>query len=248
MGKKFIILLLLLVSACASDKSEIMREELPPMGSNVTIYSTDVAKPISNPLIAKPRPLSSTDRNYTAPYPTLSTATTTVTDPTRVPAVKTVTTSSGKTFTRMEERIVELEVKRGAVSTGEFLGTKKKSIYSKEPVVVEKTTIIGNETVLDKAMRLPPKDIKEGKYRTFRRIEDDMAHDSRKMRGAIAEWLFPEMNDVVEKPKAKYQPESFCYGTFADATCYSKPIVGQEWRRIGKPVTLLEVYPAPPSH
>lgn len=88
-------------------------------------------------------------------------------------------------------------------------------------------------TRVDQAVALPPKQIEEGDYRTFRNIEDDVAHDTRSIRGAIAEFIFPEINHVEKEPVGTKQPESFCYTSFSDATCYLEPIPGQEFRRIG---------------
>ena len=102
------------------------------------------------------------------------------------------------------------------------------------PQTAASVVVTPPETVFEKAMKLPPEEIEEGKYRTLRRVEDDIAHDTRKLRGKVAEFIFPEMNDVVEKPQGKPQPEIFCYKSLADSTCYSKPMAGQEFRRVGK--------------
>lgn len=167
MGKKFVILLLVMVAACAHNEESAVAVVEP-------VPEVTVIKPV-----AKPRPpVDVNSKEYTAPYPTLP--------------------------------------------------------LKSSPATTASVTVKKEMTVIEKVEALPPDEIEEGKYRTFRRIEDDVAYDTRTFRGAIAEFIFPEMNEVIEIPVGRKQPEAFCYGSLADATCYSKPIKGQEFRRVGK--------------
>ena len=219
MGKILPLVLLLLVSGCSYFKSdEVM----------VAPIEKVEMKPLSTPLIPKPRP-NIHDKNYTAPYPQHIVA-----KPAAPTSAAPTPVKTGARTTVTEKRILDIDVTRGAVSTEEFLGKKKKDIFNLEPKDVEISVEEYETGVLGKAMKLPPKEIEEGKYRTFRRVEDDIAHDTRKIRGKIAQFLFPEMDEVVEKPQGKPQPEVFCYKSLANSTCYSQPLEGQEFRRVGK--------------
>lgn len=178
----------------------------------------------SRPLLAKPAPLA---RDYTAPYPKKITAMPTTT------IVDTPTKNSSKTSTTLEKRVVEISVRHGALTTEDFLGKKKKSVFDDpEPV----TTIVENpESLRNRALNLPPKDVEAGRYHTFRRLEDDMLYDTRKLRSKIAGLIFPEIDNVKDPvpPPPPHKP-AYCYKTAGDTTCYSKPIEGQDSRLVGK--------------
>lgn len=89
-------------------------------------------------------------------------------------------------------------------------------------------------SLVHRATNIPDEEIKEGEYRTLRRLENDAMHDTRKIRGTIAELIFPEINQIEEKPKRRKQKPAYCYKSLSDSTCYSEPIPGQEFRRVGK--------------
>jgi hypothetical protein len=226
MGKILSLVLLLLVAACS-----LTRTEVEPIAAVEKMPLQARAGAEITPLL-KPRP-NIHSKEYTAPYPKLSTsAPPTSSVVIAVPAPPPIKIGSRTTVT--EKRILDIDVTRGAVSTDEFLGKKKNLIYSPQQEPVEMSKEEYDKTVLGKAMKLPPKEIEEGRYRTFRGIENDVLHDTRKIRGKVAEFLFPEMNDVVEKPQGKPQPEIFCYKSLGDSSCYPEPIEGQEFRRVGK--------------
>jgi hypothetical protein len=209
-----------------------------PLESPISPY-TVIRQPI-------PKPRASIhDRNYTASYPkTVISRTSTVStstpvqvkaeiDPNTVRRTSIITTTT-KTITKRptttkeflsgtvtETVVTPISTEYGINASGYSSGDDKYD-PAKHPVY-------------EKAIALPQKEIEEGKYRTFRGIENGIAYDTRKVRGKLAEFIFPEMNDIVEKPQGKLQPQIYCYKSLANSTCYSKPLPGQEFRLVGKP-------------
>lgn len=190
--------------------------------------------------IPKPNPNSV---GYTAPYPKF------VTERNSVP-IPAEPQRQSNTSLEVERRIFETSIRRGAVSTAEFLGQNKKGRFN-VPEKVITTNVIENSgstmvtsvepkpgypvegDVIRQALDLPPEQITEGKYRTFKQIENDGLYDTRKIRSSIAAYIFPELKKVGQTPPKIAKPV-YCYKSLSDATCYLEPIEGQEFRRIGK--------------
>jgi len=239
-----ICLFVMLLACSCSHRGSIEAQRVERVAP---VHSSPLVSPISQNTvirtsIAKPRP---TDRGYTAPYPKLGTAI--VAKPAVSSSAYVTTDPNVVKRTSLITTTTRIDPSR-ATTTEEFLSGGAKTTTVVTPISTEYgANVAGSDgasadeaydpakhPVLEKAMALPPKQIEEGRYRTFRGVENDIAYDTRKIRGKVAEFLFPEMNDIVEKPKGVPQNATYCYKSMGDSTCYSKPIPGQDFRLIGK--------------
>ena len=234
--QKIFIGLVLVLSGCVHGEAEVAVVDEPVVAE--VVEQAEAIHPLPKP---QP-PAKPGARNYTAPYPDY------VLKPSAKPAVK-VDESRGFTkikITKTEELANTGFVKKRGTSTSDFFKSTSTSVVKEDvgenvkeavEIAVQPQAAAQPKELnkVEKAIALPPKEMAEDKrYKTFKRIDDDLAHDSRSFRGAIAEFIFPEINDVdKEDPVGKKQPTAYCYGSMSDSTCYLKPIPGQEYRRIG---------------
>ncbi len=65
---------------------------------------------------------------------------------------------------------------------------------------------------------------------TFDGISEGARKDTHPLRKSIARGLFPEANYDYEAITTRQY--SYCYKTWASATCYPQPVAGQEFRQI----------------
>lgn len=214
MEKKFISLVVFaLLFACVKKEELVVieSEPLPPMGSNITERSRDAVRPIPKP--APPSQLQTTRVISLSPgeQPDLTVSKTLPPKINGVPQI---------TYTKIL-----------IVNDGQVMPSEKK------PVEVLAETVSQSEPKLVKT-----EDIKTSKAKPMRNKEqstlgaltDGLANDTEDIRGRVAKFLFPEFDDPEpEPPKGKLQAEVFCYGSWSESTCYSKPIPGQEFRRVG---------------